>query len=227
MPAPARIRLGGWTPFGVTRTEHTQYMSDLAANLYNQNCAVTFRYEDNPYHDTARGNWLGDAVDSGADIAISVDGDIWAPLGAHPTHHIYRSALTVMFAAALDRERAAAYMAVDEHDALSGVFKLDELAMLGLAVADGETIGTKRSGVPLDAADWLSPIERVDEVCPGFCIYNLRWYRDRRAMIQAQSEHCRKVRNAGGIILSAFCHTYRWPWSKPATYGVEPTWGTR
>lgn len=231
--APCSVRLGGIAFMADGRpsvtVDHAMYVADLTANLFSQQCAVSMSYKD-PVQEN---EWLIDAVHSGADVAIRVDGDCWAPVGAHPTHHIYRAALVVMFAASLDRDRAATYMSLDERDHLAANFDLDSVAMLGVNVAvpgerpsDDWRTGTHRSmhhEMPMADADWQSPIESVGRVSESFAIYNCAWFR-RHLAVATTPRRVERVKNSGGIVLSALAHSYRWPATHAFPIGVEPAW---
>ncbi len=232
--APCSVRLGGITFMDNGRpsviSDHAMFMADLTANLFSQQCAVSMNYRD----PEGESHWLLDAIHSGADVAIRVDGDCWAPVGAHPTHHVYRAAFAVMFAASLPRERAGAYMSLDERDHLAELFDLESVAMLGVTVAapgerpsDDWRVGTHRTmhhQMPMADADWKQPIEEVGRVSESFAIYNCDWFR-RHLAVATTPRRVERVKNSGGTVLAALAHSYRWPATHAYPIGVEPSWG--
>lgn len=234
------VSIGGPAYTGVVRIEHATYVASLAAELFTAGFDVRVNYQANTLVGDCRAGLLTSSIDKGHDVFISIDSDIWCPVGFAESTPVMTAAFTLiamsslMVGEAFDRETALQYWDAAQIDAAMATLPMSRVALLGLVCAqkDHKLAVWKTDRARMALEDFQRPIRKCWATGMGYTMFNVAWYRRNRAIarrfdniVDGASEdvaHCRAVADAGGDLFAALATTYHKPWGTDETLLVQP-----
>lgn len=234
------VSIGGPAYTGVVRIEHATYVASLAAELFSAGFDVRVNYQANTLVGDCRAGLLTSSIDKGHDVFISIDSDVWCPVGFAESTPVMTAAFTLVAMSSLmidgifDRETALQYWDAEQVDAALASIQMSKVALLGLVCAqkDHKLAIWKTDRARMALEDFQRPIRKCWATGMGYTLFNVGWYRRNRALarrfdniVDGASEdysHCRVVANAGGELYTALATTYHKPWGTDEVLLVSP-----